>query len=181
MADIVGPYLVTLEADQIHDERVSVPTADGVTKKGRLRIFGVLPAIDRDDAPVGVSLVQEGHAFGSLNDFKRLSVQIRSRLADDDAKRLRINGACHVVPVGGFTRRRVRQLPVGKASVDVNAGPIPNSGKVGLTIWSARSWARRRRGFRPGGPATRCGIRVGHRRGRIRDRQGRLSVSQSGS
>src|ERR1700733_12487488 len=153
MADIVSPYLVSLEADQIHDERVSIPTADGVTKKGWLRSFGVLPAIDRDDAPVGVSLVQEGHAFGSLDDFKRLSVQIRSRLSDDDAERLRINGACHVLPVGRFTRRCVRQLPVGKASVDVNARPVPNSGKVGLAIRSARTWARRRRGFRPRGPA----------------------------
>src|SRR6202034_264613 len=134
--DVVGPYLVTLEADQIHDERVTIPTANRVTKEGWLRIFGMLAAINRDDAPVGVSLVQEGHAFGGLNDFKRLSVQIRSRLADDYAKRLRITGTCHVVAVGGFARRCIRQLPVGKASVDVNAQPVPNSGKVGLAIRS---------------------------------------------
>ena len=116
MAEVVDPRLL-IEADDVDDERVAVPVADGVTEIRRIQrvAVGMRPSIHVDLTPdMGGSLEHHDDAllFGDLDDFHRVRSGHQARAAGRQAVPFRIvfRLVLRVVVVDGRGPRLERHL-----------------------------------------------------------------------
>ena len=70
MAGRVEPGPV-VEPDGVHDQRISIPLADGIPKPGGVHFFGMVASVRVNEAKRVLILEQDGRHRRSLNDLER--------------------------------------------------------------------------------------------------------------
>ena len=88
---LVDPDLFVFETDGIDHQRVAFPMADLFAEERRIRIFGMLPAVGRDQAIVTVE-IKERDELRSLQNAEGKAAGVVTRDSADDAERFRVDG-----------------------------------------------------------------------------------------
>src|ERR1700733_3258454 len=137
VAQPVQPSLV-IEADRVHDERVSLPMADSVSHPcGGKILAGMLPGICVDVTDEVVVLKNHHDFAGNLHDLHREWVIVEPRDAWGKTLIDRIGGGDRlIIAMRGLVRLQLRLSPGGERGLSSLCSqaiahlPFPDSGKI---------------------------------------------------
>ena len=135
---IVDPAQLVLEPNRVDYQRVPLPMADSISKKGRLKIFLVGPAIGGDGPKGPHQLVKKCDAIRVLDNFKRDSADAGPRDPGKKTQGLRIDRFRQIVFVRLFSGRREWRASDALKHATENQRALPEAGKIGFAVRCAR-------------------------------------------